>query len=170
MKSFGQLTAYATGHCIRPATAAEWRKTAERVSIHNVHQGFWRDDDGRVVYVDGGPEANITNDDIRALRGEAAAAGDLAQVALCDRALEFADADELVTADDYAWEDCARVILDSRMVTAAAASVACFAAALGICAGGMARFGKSEPVGPVFGSILATLLLAGVLLALAPAR
>ena len=47
----------------------------------------------------------ITTADIRALRDEAGEAGDLSQVAVCDRALD---------GDQDARAECERVILDAR--------------------------------------------------------
>lgn len=47
----------------------------------------------------------LTDSQISALRDEAAAAGDLEQVAICDRALE---------GDDSARRECVRVIRDAE--------------------------------------------------------
>jgi hypothetical protein len=46
----------------------------------------------------------VTNQQIRTLRAEAAEAGDLAQVAICDRAMD---------GDDAAAVECARVIAEA---------------------------------------------------------
>jgi hypothetical protein len=119
MTTFGIVTDYTAGTPIRPATAAEWRKTADAVSIDRVYQGIWQDEDGRSVYVDGGPDAEVTDNDIRALGDEAAAHGDYAQANLCEQALEFADTDKLVYTDDDAHDKCVRVILDYRANVAA---------------------------------------------------
>ena len=47
----------------------------------------------------------ISRQDIRDLRDEAGTAGDLEQVAICDRALD---------GDDAAWAECERVITETR--------------------------------------------------------
>jgi len=52
------------------------------------------------------PQATITDEQIEALRTEAGAAGDLDQVAICDRALLEGDAE--------ARAECARVIADAE--------------------------------------------------------
>jgi hypothetical protein len=49
----------------------------------------------------------IADDDIRALRAEAATAGDLEQVAMCDEAL---------AGDAYARRDCVTLILHTRQL------------------------------------------------------
>lgn len=48
---------------------------------------------------------NVTNSQIRALRAEAAAAGDVEQVQICDRALK---------QDQDARAECARVIAEAE--------------------------------------------------------
>lgn len=135
MSTWGTVNDYSTGSVIREATAAEWRKTAEAISIHPVGdvaeiepgpdeisawrasldgKGRWQDAGGRLVYVDGGPDPLVTEYTIRDLRREAAAAGDLAMVGLCDRGRGD---------DDDAFRECVRVILDTRMETAADAEI-----------------------------------------------
>ena len=122
MSNFGTVTDYKTGKPIRPATAAEWRKSAEAVSIGPAAdvtspwpgasqvridmKGRWQDADGRLVYVSDGPDPLVTEYTMRELRREAAAAGDLAMVDLCDRGRG---------EDDDAFRECVRVILDNRM-------------------------------------------------------
>ena len=53
---------------------------------------------------------DITTEQITALRAEAGAAGDLEQVALCDRALD---------GDEAAWAACAETISDWALEAAA---------------------------------------------------
>ena len=53
--------------------------------------------------------STITNEQIEALRAEAGAAGDTAQVAICDRALD---------GDAVARAECARVIADAAAMQA----------------------------------------------------
>ena len=110
MSDYGTLTDYATGEPIRPATAQEWRRTADKLASgdSDAYTGAW-DDDGRSVYVDGGPDAGVTGADIAALEQEAAIAGDSEQVRLCRAA----------TTDETARAECVRVILDARMEMAA---------------------------------------------------
>lgn len=52
---YGTVTDYATGEPIRPATRAEHAR-----SLAAGETGAFRDDDDRVVYVDGGPETAST--------------------------------------------------------------------------------------------------------------
>jgi hypothetical protein len=125
MSTYGTVTDYKTGEPIRPATGAEWRRTADRIadiepSKGDAYTGAWEDDDGRVVYVDGGSDAEVSATDVRALRDEAAQAGDLEQVRLCELATGDAD-DSPVTprgwtrGNGQAFRECAKVILDFRM-------------------------------------------------------
>jgi hypothetical protein len=113
---FGTLTDYASGTAIRPATAAEWRKTAE--AYHGGGAGDYTgafDLDGRAVYVDGGPDMHPHRDAIIALCGEAAEAGNDAQVLLCDTALVVNAGYQATAAEaNAAWGECVRVILDNR--------------------------------------------------------
>jgi hypothetical protein len=53
----------------------------------------------------------IHAEDVRRLRSEAARAGDMAMVAVCDRALDIADD----SPEGYAaWDECERVIREAR--------------------------------------------------------
>lgn len=115
MSNFGTLTDYTTGTPIRPATATEWRKTAGRLADPGDGYTGAFQDDGRSVYVDGGPEAAVTDTDIRALRDEAATAGDTGMADLCTRALGEDCDQEPGNADAAAAARCAEVILDTRM-------------------------------------------------------
>lgn len=110
--AFGTVTDYATAQPVRPATVAEWRKTADKLAAGDCdsYTGAWDDEDGRVVYVDGGPDAGISDSDIAELEQAAANAGDSAQVSLCEAALED---------DSDARRECVRVILDTRIEFAA---------------------------------------------------
>lgn len=58
MSGYGTLTDYTTGQPLRDATAAEWQRTADKLASgdSDAYTGAWRDEDGRAVYVDGGPE------------------------------------------------------------------------------------------------------------------
>lgn len=114
MTDFGKVTDYRTGDYIRQATPAEWRKTADAINLEGHPQGFWEDQDGRAVWVDGGPDAIVSDSDIRALLDAAGSAGDLSMVTVCGTAL----ADTMATPSHVkydAYEQCARVILDTRM-------------------------------------------------------
>jgi hypothetical protein len=102
--SFGTLADYATGDFIRKATPAEWRKSADQVNSGNETGAF--DLDGKSVFVNGGPEAEIGDPSIWALRDEAASAGDDAQVSLCELAID---------GNEDAFAKCVSVILDNRM-------------------------------------------------------
>ena len=79
MSDFGTIIDYRTGFTIREATAAEWRKTADKLASGDgdSYTGAWLDDaaEGMVssVWVSGGPEADIYDSDVTALRDEAAA-------------------------------------------------------------------------------------------------
>ena len=55
---WGTLTDYVTGEPLRPATEAEWRKTADVLASGGPgsYPGAWDDEDGTTVWVDGGPE------------------------------------------------------------------------------------------------------------------
>jgi len=115
MSGFGTVHDYKTGEMVREATAADWRKTADKENSGDSDTGAWPDpdEDGRAVYVSGGPESTVSDVDITTLAWEAAAAGDTEQVQLCDvamapRATAGADA-------DLARARCVRVILDNRM-------------------------------------------------------
>jgi hypothetical protein len=58
-----------------------------------------------------GHAGRVFAEDIRRLRDEAGRAGDLAQVEVCDRALDEADG----SPEGYAaWAECERVILNAR--------------------------------------------------------
>lgn len=132
MTDFGMVTKWETNTRLRPATPAEWRKTADAVITGN--NGAWKDADGTVVCVVRGPYTDILEDDIRALRAEAAEAGDLEMVAICNSALgEQPDhvAYAVLGAGEQkigtlgtagALVECARVILDNRMGAAKGAS------------------------------------------------
>lgn len=118
MSDFGTVTDYHTGTAIRPATAKEWRWTADKLNSgeSDARTGAWNDDDGQAVYVDGGPDAEISREDIRALREEAGNAGDGEQARLCACALGEGDEDdEHRTPAGDAWYACAQVILDTRI-------------------------------------------------------
>lgn len=58
MTYWGALTDYATGEVIRPATEDEWKRTRDMVLSGSAggESGAWEDDDGRTVWVDGGPD------------------------------------------------------------------------------------------------------------------
>ena len=117
MSDFGIVSDYKTGFMVREATAAEWRRTADKENSadSDAYTGAWADpeEDGRIVYVSGGPDSRVSDDDIIALHDEAAAAGDAAQVQLCDVAL----APRATAGPDVeqARAECVRVILDNRM-------------------------------------------------------
>ena len=117
MSPFGTVNDYKTGFFIREATAAEWRRTADKENSADgdAYTGAWPDpeEDGRAVYVSGGPDSRVSDEDIIALHDEAAAAGDAAQVRLCDWAL----APRATTGpeEEEARAECVRVILDTRM-------------------------------------------------------
>jgi hypothetical protein len=114
--SFGTLTSYKTGNAIRPATPVEWRASAEALtSTRPGHEtGAYEDQSDYlgVVYVDGGPDMTVSDDDIKALRDEAGSADDAEQVRLCNIAIS-GDGDEHTSADD-ARLACVHVILDNR--------------------------------------------------------
>lgn len=110
--AFGTVTDYKTGDPVRPATAAEWRRTADAVASGQYTGAFALD--GRAVFVDGGPEAGVSDDDIRELEQEAGSAGDLEMASLCRKALD--------EDDDEARGECVQVILDTRAEFAADAS------------------------------------------------
>jgi hypothetical protein len=113
MSTFGIVTDCKTGEAVRPAAAAEWRRTIDRLGqAGDGYMGAWEDADGRAVYVAGGPSADIHPSDIAALADEAGAAGDYAMRRLCTQAIEGDD-----TGND-AWDECAKVILDTRMCAA----------------------------------------------------
>jgi hypothetical protein len=129
--ALGMLCDYATSTPIRPATAIEWRKSAdaelEGGDVHGVfdlHSGAFRDDGGHTVIVIGGPPSEVTADDIRALGDDAASAGDLERVRLCEVATgDAADSPRnprgFAQGNGQAFRQCAKVILDSRMTMAA---------------------------------------------------
>jgi len=116
MSDFGMVTDYRTGWAVRPATAAEWRRTADKENSRDsdAYTGAWADteEDGRTVYVSGGPDSYVSDGDIAALHDEAAAAGDAAQVRLCDAAL--APRAATGAEEERARAECVRVILDTR--------------------------------------------------------
>lgn len=116
MTAFGTLRDHKTGDEIRPATAEEWRRTADvlRSGVSWAHTGVWEDEPGHGVWVDGGPEPYVSQADVRELRDEAAAAGDLEQVRLCDLALGEAEGRHGVPEGD-ACRQCETLILDTRM-------------------------------------------------------
>jgi len=105
MSDYGILTDFWTGKPIRPATAAEWRQCADALISRAAATGLFSLA-GRDVFVEGGPVAEVSDDNIRTLRVKAGAAGDYDQVELCSRAINDADGD--------ARGECARVILDNR--------------------------------------------------------
>jgi hypothetical protein len=112
MSTYGTLTDYQTGESLRPATAAEWRRTADAVN-DNLSPGSYTggfDLDGRTVYVAGGPEAEVSAHDVRALMAEAASAGDTAQARECEIALLDDGSQQAIEA----FQACAKVILDFR--------------------------------------------------------
>jgi hypothetical protein len=112
MTTYGTVTDYKTGSAIREATPAEWRKTADRLGQPgDGYTGTWEDPekDGRVVYVSGGPDADIHPADIAALADEAGAHGDYEMRRLCREALDGDD------TSNPAWDRCREVILDTRM-------------------------------------------------------
>lgn len=112
MSDWGTLYNHRTGDPIRPATAGEWRKSADALAsrYHTSSYGVWRDDDNVVVFVSGGPDDEVNAESIRQLLAEAGLAGDEEMARLCKIAL-----DRLPGDDDAAWRECARVILDNRM-------------------------------------------------------
>lgn len=119
MSIWGTVNDYKTGFVIREATAAEWRRTADKENSadSDAYTGTWLDEeDGRAVYVSGGPESYVSDDDIIALHDEAVSAGDAEQVRLCD----VARAPRATAGPDVAQArtECVRVILDARMESA----------------------------------------------------
>ncbi len=110
-RTYGTVTRYLDGVPLRPATAAEWRRTADMLasSRPGAETGAWVDKDGQAVYVDGGPDAGVSDAGIADLEAEAGSAGDSAMAALCRAALH---------GDTDARAECARVILDARMLMA----------------------------------------------------
>lgn len=56
---YGILADYKTGDPIRRATRAEWQRTMDVLFSGKAgsYTGAWADDDGRAVYVEGGPPA-----------------------------------------------------------------------------------------------------------------
>lgn len=121
-RNTGTVTDYSTGTAIRPATGEEWLRTATKLLEERPgsYTGAWDDSDGCAVYVDGGPDMDITPEDIRQLRDEAGTAGDDKQVRLCTIALREADEDDLDASDpDAAWYECGTVILATRLEMAA---------------------------------------------------
>jgi hypothetical protein len=109
--NFGTVTDRITGEAIRPATGAEWRRTADLVNGTDAggETGAWADTDGRAVWVSGGPDPYVYDPDIRDLFDEAGRAGDTPMVALCREAVE----------DEAARAQCVKVILSNRMETSA---------------------------------------------------
>lgn len=63
ISDYGTVTDYLTGEPVRPATGQEWRRTADKMASDDGdnYTGAWRGSDGRAVYVDGGPEADIAH-------------------------------------------------------------------------------------------------------------
>lgn len=117
MSDYGTITDYQTGEAIRPATLPEWRRTADKLNSgeSDSYTGAWNDSDGQAVYVAGGPDAEVSDEDIRLLRDAAGSAGDTEQVRLCTIALGDGDEDdEHWTPRDDARLACAQVILDTR--------------------------------------------------------
>jgi hypothetical protein len=108
--SYGVLTRHADGKFLGQATAAEWRKGADAIASGNAYGTFLDEDGTTVVYVDGGPRAEVDEDDIAELRDEAGRPGDTAQVILCEQALDLGDENT-----EAARAECVRVILDNRM-------------------------------------------------------
>jgi hypothetical protein len=56
---WGMVTDYDRGTPLRPATREEWQRTADILAARHVpgwYTGTW-EEDGRAVYVDGGPDA-----------------------------------------------------------------------------------------------------------------
>lgn len=119
MSAWGTVNDYRTGSMLRDATAAEWRRTADKYNGYDsdAYTGAWADEDGHAVYVSGGPEAEVSDDDIIALHDEAVSAGDAEQVRLCDVAMAPRSTAGPDVAEARA--ECVRVILDTRMETAA---------------------------------------------------
>lgn len=113
---WGTLTGYTEGTPLRAATAAEWRASANKLAEGDPANGAFDGADGFephvTVFVEGGPDADVTEGDIRDLRDEAGPR-DAEQVRLCDEAL----------GDRHgpAWYACAMVILDNRANVAAQA-------------------------------------------------
>ena len=107
MTDFGEVTDYFSGVTIRPATAAEWRRTADVTNSGGLgaYTGAW-EEKGIAVYVDGGPDMDVTLKDVARLGREAAAAGDTEQAGMCAHA---------ITGHEEAMAGCVKVILDNRM-------------------------------------------------------
>lgn len=59
---WGWLADYDTGETIRAATEEEWHRTDDKLNGHDSDaysdEGAWTDENGRVVYVDGGPDSS----------------------------------------------------------------------------------------------------------------
>lgn len=105
---FGTLTDYRTGNPIRPATSAQWLRTAEVINSRrpDAHAGAFLDGDGRSVWVDGGPDAAVSGADLAALREEARIAGDEHMLETCTAALN---------GDDICLFVAVMVILNARL-------------------------------------------------------
>ena len=109
--SFGTVTDYRTGTPVRPATAAEWRRSAGAS-----HASPWNgvfDLEGQAVWVDGGPDMNPHRDAVVALLDEASRAGDTKMARIAETALGVHGQSRDGEIDE-AWGECVRVILDNR--------------------------------------------------------
>lgn len=58
---WGWLTVYDTGETIREATEEDWKRSRDKMHSGDpdAYTGAWKDDEGRVVYVDGGPHMEV---------------------------------------------------------------------------------------------------------------
>jgi len=100
----GTLTDYQTGQMIRPATREELLRSI--ASGPEGAMGIERDGTGRSVYVDRSHDE--LDDDVRALRAEAATAGDQEMVTTCNRYLDDGDEDALAECATVMLEACPR--------------------------------------------------------------
>lgn len=109
MSKFGTVMDYKTGEPVREATADEWLLTARQLGSQRSdgYTGAWLDEDRRVYWVDGGPDAEVTFDDVFALGLAAANAGD-------EKVMRLA-AQAIADTECSAWDECREVILNARI-------------------------------------------------------
>jgi len=109
MADFGTVVKYDSGQPrVRPATTVEWAKSA--MMLNSTAPGHenrtFHDENNVVVYVDGGPDMLVTDDDLIDLAHESAACGD---AAMKNKALAALDGEEIARTE------CVSIILGQRI-------------------------------------------------------
>ena len=87
---WGHIARTRTAEFVRPASAEDWRRSADDYNL-GTGRGAWTDANGAEVYVDGGPDLDVSAEDILWYAQERMQAGDRVCYALARMATDAPD-------------------------------------------------------------------------------